>query len=83
MTMIEPGGQRSALRPFGWGPFALPAPLHGLPSLMMSKAFTRADKKSLARAFRALMRPVPADSTETLGVWLKRNGQTPGAINRF
>ena len=29
------------------------------------------------------MRPVPADSTETLGHWLKRNGQTPGAIDRF
>jgi squalene-associated FAD-dependent desaturase len=83
MTMIEPGGRRSALRPFGWGPFALPAPLHGLPSLMMAKAFTRADKKALARAFRALMRPVPADSNETLGEWLTRNGQTPGAINRF
>ncbi len=29
------------------------------------------------------MRPVPADSTETLGEWLARNGQTKGAINRF
>jgi zeta-carotene desaturase len=83
MTMIEPGGERSALRPFGWGPFALPAPLHGLPSLLTAKALTRADKIALARAFRALMRPVPADSTETLGQWLARNGQTPGAINRF
>ena len=83
MTMIEPGGQRSALGPFGLGPVSLPAPLHGLPSLMTAKAFTREDKMALVRAFRALMRPVPADSTETLGAWLKRNGQTPGAINRF
>ena len=44
---------------------------------------TRADKIALAHAFRELMRPVPADSTETLGAWLTRNGQTPGAINRF
>ena len=29
------------------------------------------------------MRPVPADSTETLGAWLRRNGQTQGAIERF
>jgi zeta-carotene desaturase len=29
------------------------------------------------------MRPVPPDSTETLGTWLKRNGQTKGAIDRF
>ncbi len=79
MTMIEPGGQQTRLASSSW----LPAPLHGLPSLLAAKAFTRDDKKSLARAFRALMRPVPADSTETLGEWLKRNGQTPGAINRF
>ena len=29
------------------------------------------------------MRPVPASSTESLGAWLKRNGQTQGAIERF
>ena len=37
MTMIEPGGQRSVL-----GPSWLPAPLHGLPSLLTAKALTRA-----------------------------------------
>ena len=79
MTMIEPGGQQTRLAPSRW----LPAPLHGLPSLLAAKALTCEDKKALARAFRALMRTVPADSTETLGVWLQRNGQTPGAINRF
>jgi zeta-carotene desaturase len=80
MTMIEPGSQRrSVLGASRW----LPAPLHGLPSLLGAKALSREDKKSLARAFRALMRPVPADSTETLGQWLKRNGQTEGAIHRF
>ncbi len=79
MTMIEPGGQQTRLA----SSRLLPAPLHGLPSLLAAKALSRDDKKSLARAFRALMRPLPADSTETLGEWLKRNGQTPGAINRF
>ena len=78
MTMIEPGGRRSLL-----GPSSLPAPLHGLPKLLAAKAFTRADKLALARAFRALMRPVAQNSTENLGVWLKRNGQTTGAIERF
>jgi squalene-associated FAD-dependent desaturase len=79
MTMIEPGGRRTLLEPSLW----LPAPLHGLPSLLAAKALNREDKKALARAFRLLIRPVPADSTETLGAWLKRNGQTPGAIERF
>jgi zeta-carotene desaturase len=79
MTMIEPGGRQTRLASSPW----LPAPLHGLPSLLAAHALTSDDKKSLARAFRKLMRPVPTNSTETLGEWLKRNGQTPGAINRF
>lgn len=79
MTMIEPGGRESLLGPSAW----LPAPVHGLPKLLRAQAFTRNDKKALARAFRLLLRPVPATSTETLGAWLKRNGQTQGAIDRF
>ena len=79
MTMIEPGGQQTRLASSRW----LPAPLHGLPSILAAKALTRADKLALARAFRKLMRPVAAESDETLGTWLRRNGQTPGAINRF
>jgi squalene-associated FAD-dependent desaturase len=78
MTMIEPGGRRSLL-----GPGPLPPPLHGFPKLLAAHAFTLADKLALARAFAALMRPVPADSRESLGAWLKRHGQTRGAMERF
>jgi len=78
MTMIEPGGRRSVL-----GPSWLPAPLHGLPRLLAAHAFTLGDKLALGRAFSALMRPVPANSTENLGAWLRRNGQTQGALDRF
>ncbi len=78
MTMIEPGGRRSPL-----GPSWLPAPLHGLPKLLAAHAFSLADKLALGRAFSALLRPVPSDSTESLGAWLKRNGQTQSALNRF
>ncbi len=78
MTMIEPGGRRSKL-----GPLPLPAPLHGLPRLMAAHAFTLADKFALARAFTALIRPVPQNSTENLAAWLQRHGQTRGALDRF
>jgi squalene-associated FAD-dependent desaturase len=78
MTMIEPGGRRTLL-----GPSSLPAPLHSLPSFLAAKAFTVGDKLALARAFGALMRPVPADSTESLGAWLVRQRQTRGALDRF
>jgi len=83
MTMIEPGGRRSALGPSGVGPFSLPAPLHGVPKLLSAAAFTREDKLALARAFQAMMKPVPAESAETLADWLQRHKQTTGAIERF
>lgn len=78
MVMIEPGGRRSKL-----GPMPLPAPLHGLPRLLTSSAFTLEDKLSLARAFRAMLRPIRADSTETLAEWLARHKQSLGAVERF
>ena len=78
MTMLEPGGRRSSL-----GPVGLPAPLHGLPKLLSASAFTLADKLALARAFRAMLRPIPADSSESLAEWLARHGQTDGALRRF
>jgi zeta-carotene desaturase len=78
MTMIEPGDRRSPL-----GPSFLPAPLHNLPKLLTAHAFTLADKLALARAFSALLRPVPPNSTESLGDWLRRHKQTEGALNRF
>jgi zeta-carotene desaturase len=78
MTMIEPGGRRSEL-----GPVHLPAPMHGLPKLMAAHAFTLGDKIALARAFSAMMRPIEHDTSESLAAWLKRHGQTEGAMKRF
>jgi squalene-associated FAD-dependent desaturase len=80
MTMIEPGGRRSEL-----GPSWLPAPLHGLPKLLTAKAFTRADKMALARAFSSILRLTPKSCPPqgSLGEWLRQNGQTQGAIDRF
>ena len=78
MTMIEPGGRESKL-----GPCWLPAPLHGLPRLLAARAFSLRDKLALGRAFRAMMNPIPPDSTESLGDWLRGHRQTPGALDRF
>ena len=78
ITMIEPDGHRTTL-----GPSPLPAPLHGLPKLLAAHAFSFADKLALARAFTAMLRPAPVDSKENLAEWLKRHGQTKGAIERF
>jgi zeta-carotene desaturase len=84
MTMIEPGGRRSRLGPFALGPFRLPAPLHSAPSFLNAHAFTLADKLSLGRAMRAMMKPEAlVETRESLGDWLRRHKQTEGAINRF
>lgn len=88
MTMIEPGakgkpGRRSPLGPSKLGPLRLPAPLHALPKMIAATAFSGADKLALARAFWALLRPIPQDATEDLASWLKRHGQTRGTIERF
>ena len=84
MTMIEPGGRASRLGPFKLGPLRLPAPMHSAPSFLNASAFTFADKLSLARAMRAMMKPAAmVDTRETLADWLRRHKQTEGAINRF
>lgn len=83
MTMIEPGGRRSRLGPSKVAGIELPAPLHGLPRLLSAHAFSLTDKIALARAFSALMRPVPPYSRESLAAWLRRHRQTKGAIERF
>src|SRR3954451_20206166 len=62
MTMIEPGGRQSQLGPSKFAGIELPTPLHGLPKLLSAHAFSLSDKLALARAFAALMRPVPLDS---------------------
>ena len=80
MTMIEPGGRRRSK--LGTNPL-LPAPLHGLPSLLTARVFSLEDKMSLARAFRAMLRPVAPDSKETLAEWLTRHRQSRGAVERF
>lgn len=78
ITMIEPGGRRTIL-----GPSRLPAPLHGLPRLLSAHAFSPADKLSLARAFAAIMRGQGNDPNESLADWLRRHGQSKGAMERF
>ena len=77
-TMIEPGGRRSIL-----GPSALPAPMHGLPRLLSTQAFSLADKISLARAFTAILLGRADNPHESLGEWLRRHRQSRGAMDLF
>ena len=77
-TFVEPGGRRSVLRS-SW----LPAPLHSVPSFLAAHAFTWADKAAIARGLLQFMGGLPPDSEENFADWLKRHGQTHGAVERF
>ena len=79
ITMIEPGGRRSVLRPS-----PLPAPLHASLAFLRARAFSLADKLAIARGLTAFMAGIPNDdSEENFAHWLARHKQTPGAIKRF
>jgi zeta-carotene desaturase len=78
ITMIEPGGRRSVLRPS-----PLPAPLHASPAFLRAHAFPLADKIAIARGLNAFMTGIPEDTEEDFAHWLARHKQTPGAVKRF
>ncbi len=78
LTFIEPGGRRSQIAMSG-----LPAPMHTAPSFLRSSALSVVDKLSITRAMFALMPRLPEDDGTDFLAWLKRHGQTKGAIERF
>jgi squalene-associated FAD-dependent desaturase len=78
LTFLEPGGRRSILKPS-----FLPAPLHDMPAFLRAAAFSFSDKLAIGRGIAAFIAGVPNDSEENFAQWLKRHGQTRGAIERF
>jgi squalene-associated FAD-dependent desaturase len=78
MTLIEPGGRRSVLKPS-----SLPAPMHGLPAILRSHCFSMRDKLSLIIAFTAMMSSRKPNPDRSLLDWLQTHMQTQGALNRF
>jgi zeta-carotene desaturase len=78
LTFIEPGGRASRL-----APSFLPAPMHNMPAFLRAPMLSGRDKLAIARAMRVLGRGLPEDSQENFLAWLKRNKQTPRAIDRF
>jgi zeta-carotene desaturase len=82
MTLIEPGGRRSTLKPS-----ILPAPFHGLPTILTSSCYSLADKISLIFALSSRIAEqlfgVRLDPNRSLEDWLNRHHQTQGALERF
>jgi len=78
LTFIEPGGRQSRM-----APSFLPAPMHNIPTFLGAKMLGAKDKWAISRAMNALSRKLPEDSQEDFLAWLRRNGQTERAIERF
>jgi squalene-associated FAD-dependent desaturase len=80
LAFMDRKGQVSTLRGS-----RLPAPFHLLPSFFRTRFLTRADKLGIARALMSLLRPPDEALGQSITAmeWLRRTGQTPGAIERF
>jgi squalene-associated FAD-dependent desaturase len=78
MTLIEPGGRRSVLKPS-----PLPAPMHGLPAILRAHCFSWKDKFSLISALTAIIFTSKPDEKTSLAQWLDAHHQTKGALDRF
>ncbi|MDQ2730851.1 MAG: hydroxysqualene dehydroxylase HpnE [Armatimonadota bacterium] len=64
----------------------LPAPLHLLPSLFRFRSMTPLDKLSIAYGMARMVRlsaREQQDHQSTFGTWLRRNWQTPNAVECF
>jgi len=78
LNFIEPGGRRSEISP-SW----LPPPFHTAPSFLKASSLGFGDKLAIARAMMSIAKYLPYDTRENFMQWLKRNGQTQRAIERF
>jgi len=81
LQFLSPDGKRHDFAPSRW----LPAPLHLLPALLRLGQLRFGARLSIARAAWRLARE-PAELSadgETIAAWLRRNGQSQRAIDRF
>jgi zeta-carotene desaturase len=78
LYFLEPGGRRSEISP-SW----LPPPFHTAPAFLKASSLGLVDKLAIAQAMMAIASGMQQDTGENFMQWLKRHGQTEGAIERF
>ncbi|MBN2475018.1 MAG: FAD-dependent oxidoreductase [Pirellulales bacterium] len=81
LHFFSPDGTRHDLVPRGW----LPAPLHLLPDLLRMGYLTRRERCAVVHAMWRLARQPAANrpDEQTIGQWLRRQGQSDRVIDRF
>lgn len=81
LHFFGPDGRRRDFAATRW----LPAPLHLLPAFWGLDYLTRSERLGIMRAMARLARLAPdgAAAEKTLGTWLREEGQTGQAVERF
>jgi squalene-associated FAD-dependent desaturase len=81
LHFFSPSGKQFDLRASRW----LPAPLHLMPAMVQLDYLTWREKFGIARALRRLMRyrELETANQASIGQWLREQGQSPRAIERF
>ena len=78
LNFVEPGGRTSIIEAS-----LLPAPFHNAPAFGRAAFLEIGDKDAIARGLFFLAITPPRDDQENFLSWLKRHGQTEGAIEHF
>lgn len=79
LTFLAPGAPPSTFAATPW----LPAPLHRTTALDQLRFLSRGRRAEVRRALWRLMRTPPHSTPGTMGDWLRQQGQSDEAIERF
>jgi squalene-associated FAD-dependent desaturase len=79
LHFFGPDGRRRDVSASRW----LPAPLHLLPSLLRLDYLSLGERLKIVRGMRRLARITASNDCQTIGQWLRENGQSPNTIELF
>jgi zeta-carotene desaturase len=79
LTFLQPGdAPRTRLKPGG-----MPAPFHTSFDFLCAPMLSLKDKVAIGRGLMEFLQDYPQDDSESFASWLKRTGQTEGAIKHL
>ncbi|HEY9136626.1 MAG TPA: FAD-dependent oxidoreductase, partial [Terriglobus sp.] len=79
LTFLQPGNApRTRLKPGG-----MPAPFHTSFDFLRAPMLSLKDKVAIGRGLMEFLQGYPQDDSESFASWLKRTGQTEGAIKHL
>ncbi|HEV2576685.1 MAG TPA: hydroxysqualene dehydroxylase HpnE [Acidobacteriaceae bacterium] len=83
IPFLEPARNGGEARRSEIVPGGLPAPAHSAMSFLGAPMLSARDKAGIARGLMEFMRGIPGADDEAFSEWVKRTGQTQGAVKHF